>query len=83
MEIEGIFQPEHIENPHKFLFRSQHMPRCKPFASSCALFVYCSNYIYFVPSHERDSVPFDSRPRTLRALLVSNGAESMMSKVKI
>jgi hypothetical protein len=64
MEIGGIFQPEHIENPHNFLFRSQHMPCCTPFASSYALFVYCSNYIYFVPSHEHDSAPFDSRPHT-------------------
>lgn len=57
MEIEGIFQPEQRENPHKFLFRSHHMPRSTPLASSCALFVYCSNYIYFVPTHERDSLP--------------------------
>jgi hypothetical protein len=55
---------------------------CPPLPVS-HVFVYCSNCIYFAPSHARDSPPSDSWSFTVWTRRVNNQAESMMSKVKI
>lgn len=85
MGLKGIFQPQKRENPHGFLFCWRHMARSTPIAPCplCDLSVYWSNYIYFVPSYARDSLPFDSWCLTLWDCRQISIADSWMSKVKI